>query len=400
MTGKLKRGVLGLLAGSFLVLTMINPIGAIGPDARSLGMGGASTAVADGAAAVYWNPANLALNPRKFTLLTGLGIEANNNALTGGDLQRLMSGADVSEFRSQLETEGLELNAQGVGEVSLSFGSLAFAGVPLAFAQATTDNDFWKVFFLIMEEEAPDPGIYSGTGNVNGCLLTAYTLSYARKLPLPGLFPLAVGISGKWLSGLSYGDITGNVNFTFPGIPDPVQNYYITKSANSGSGLAVDLGLGAKLTSLIQVGLVFENLTSSMQWSGTTTTERITGFDPITGKPITTKTEVAETYQTGLPPVTRLGIAFRPPILGLTLAGDIRMASGQTTYHLGLEWPLWILALRAGYATDPSGTGMFSAGLGLRLLAFHLDFAVASPTITDYTTAKAAKLALSGGLQF
>lgn len=398
MSGNWTSRAWGLVVGVFLVLMIVNFAGAIGPDARSLGMGGAGTAIADGASAIYWNPANLALNSGRISLLVGTGVEVSNSTLTFGDIQRLVSGADINVFRSQLETNGLNMDSQMVGGLGLSFGSLGMAGLPLGSANGVTDPGFWKVLFILMNGEIPPAGTYTGAGNISYSLVNAYTLSYARKISLPGI-PLAVGISGKWLSGMSYGDITGEFNFT-PPVADPAQNYTVTKEATNGTGMAVDLGLGMKLSSLIQVGLVFENLTGSMQWNGTTTREEITGFDG-SGNPIISETVVPETYQTTLPPVTRLGIAFRPPIIGLILAGDVRMASGRTTYNLGLEWPLWFLALRAGYASDPTaGTGMFSAGLGLNLLTFHLDFAVASPTITDYNSAKAAKFALSGGFRF
>ncbi|MDI3280464.1 MAG: hypothetical protein QJR13_03760, partial [Bacillota bacterium] len=146
-----------------------------------------------------------------------------------------------------------------------------------------------------------------------------------------------------------------------------ITEYKTTSIASQATGFGLDLGVQAKLTDLLVVGLKVQDLVSQASGTTKTSTETIDAYGNRT------TTESTQDWRPDLSPKLRAGVAFRPPT-GTTLAADLEQ---DGTLHLGAEQNLlWnALSLRAGAILAPNQLTEYRAGLGFNLWALHLDVA-------------------------
>lgn len=350
-----------VLAASILLLAPLAaqdiPLPGFAPkDARSLGMGGAFTAVSEGFSSLYGNPAGFASKKGELTILaptswlyirpTEENIALLRSAVTD-------DGAAVDALETLLTDNGLGGGGSlGIGYVGEGLGIGAFvtadayaAGDTLAGAVLDVDLQFNAVLGLARTVKVFGLGLTLG-GNLR---------PFYRAV---GDIPLSE-VVGAMMGTADPGDV------------------FLSKELISGFGLAADLGASLKLGAF-KLGLAVRDIAPAFQaYRNTVGDLADSGFVTSSGTP-------AGSF--ALTPNVVLGAQFHPDLGGFSRILDPRLlveiqdpvaairdrASFWNLVHAGAEVEaLGFLALRAGV-----NKGWLSAGLGLDLFFLEIDAAV------------------------
>jgi len=398
-----------------------------GSSVRALGMGNAYSALARGYEAIAWNPAMLA-STHGYGVTVGLPQatgELGNNAFSINDIlsyrDKNLSDADKQYLLGRVVNDDSTLQARGVFGVNalgFSIGSLAFSLSSAGYVQAQASRD-------AVELALNGNGAFSGTGNFfdlagsggNAWAATTLAGSYAMFFRTP-MGRLNAGVTAKRVWGAFLGEArddgsqvgtdtvnaTGQVIYTdypqgnFSGMGDIF-------GRSPGTGFGVDVGGALELSDRLTVSAALMNVFSSMSWksdrlryeranytimlggsgivSDTTSDSVLVGAE-INGDPQAVALRDSLLATQGFARMLRGGIAYR--VAGFTLGGDLqfRLSTGldrqpDVVAGGGAEYVvLGFLPLRAGFRTDFQKTTAISAGTGLRLGPFALDFSGAA----------------------
>ncbi len=343
--------VLAPLAGQDIPLSGFAP-----KDARALGMGGAFTAVSEGFASLYGNPAGFASKKGELTILaptSWLYVRPTEENIALLRSAATDESAAVDALETLLTDNGLGGGANlGIGYVGKGFGIGAFvtadayaAGDTLAGAVLETDLQFNAVLGLARTVKIFGLGLTLG-GNLR---------PFYRAV---GEIPLSE-VVGAMMGTADPGDV------------------FLSKEMISGFGLAADLGASLEMGAF-KVGLAVRDIAPAFQaFSNTVQGLADSGFVTSSGTPAGSFT---------LTPNVVLGAQFHPDLGGFSRILDPRLlveiqdpvaairdrASFWNLVHAGAQVEaLGFLALRAGV-----NKGWLSAGVGLDLFFLEIDAAV------------------------
>jgi len=398
-----------------------------GSSARALGMGNAYGALARGFEAIAWNPAMLASTHGygvTIGLPTGTG-EIGNNSFSIGDIldyrDKDLSDADKQYLLSRVVNDDSTLMgraAAGINALGFSVGSFAFSLSSSGYVQAQASRD-------AVEFALNGNGAFTGTGNFfdlagsggEGWGVTTLAGSYARHFTTPmGRLNAGVTVKRVWGSflgrarddgsqvGADTVDAVGHVIYTdypngdFSGLGDIF-------GRSPGSGYGVDVGGALELSDRLTVSAALINVIGSMSWKedrlryerafytvslGSNGIVRDTTADSVlVGSEIATDPQAVALRDSMLADARfsrqlRGSVAYR--MGGLILGGDLAMRLSHGLDRTpdvaaggGVEYTvLGFLPLRAGVRTDFHQTTAVTAGTGLRLGPFALDFSGAA----------------------
>lgn len=397
-----------------------------GSDARALGMGEAYTAVARNIEALDWNPANLGLPSRnRVSLIVGLpgiGVGFDNTVLSLGMIDQY-SGTYLTERDKQdildKMRDGIGINTQFTYDV---FGlSIKRFGIKYSI-QSVVHVTFSKApFDIVLNGISVGKTIELDDFDAKAALLGVTSFSYAHPLtpfigaPLKkvGVSDLVAGITLKHLAGLAYAEVET------PGSKIECNEYFwntegtaLVKVAGykldlnkdsegyspglSGSGLAVDLGVGATAGENLTVSLGVMNVLGSITWNKDTYKGVLTfsadslnvvevAQDTTDGDSLYTSTDTSYaigSFSTNYPAYLDLGVAYKlsPGVTWLAdeilLTADWRQGFGSgmgvsTTPRLAFgveDGFLWgFLPLRFGLAFGGGEGTITTYGFGLDL---------------------------------
>lgn len=325
--------MLGILCFSITALAME-------PDARSYAMGGAYTAVVKDASAVYWNPAMLPYI-RYTSLVLGGGVASD-------DVQAISDA--MNQFNNEeYESLNIDVNGQAAGIAALStrwFGFGLYGNINLD-AQAESK--------VVDQENVDFENLPENLGEAKGLMAANVradaALAMAKRF---NRFSLGLAVKGVTDSRIEQG------TYTYVPIdeskPDPVNND--VQIQRIGTGISSDLAVATSFTDRLRLGVVVQDIISSIEYEYTATADNVSTVKKESGK---------------LDPVVRAGVAFEPGF-GFTFAGDV---TSEGDIGLGLEKNLFWngLSLRGGYVSQDD-LQEYRAGLGLNLLWLHLDLGV------------------------
>ena len=369
-------------------------------DARSLGMGGTSTATADLGTAAWANPAMLTNQPVEddWSLLIGIGVFIRDDDdliddiddFQDADERREEADNPIDEARATLEMrriiDGIEDKAIAPEATALIALGIAFDSFAMAVsvrADAIAGGVVTDISCSIVEPGCDPSELFSedfNILNVDGVLTTEFGVSFARDFEIWDR-KLSVGIKPKIVEidvfSESESILTIDSDYDFA---EDQEN-----KKNEGTFETIDLGFAMDLTDSIRLGLNLRNL--------------ITDDFRVFEQTLSFDTEA------------RMGIAYHDDAVILAMDVDLtenepllpnETFGGLRTQYvmLGAEFHKWRyvnfrLGARKNVASDISSGAeeiIYTAGVGF-WLGFNLDV---SAIYNDHT----AGLFLQSGFQF
>ena len=363
---------------SVMLIMAAGPAAADSFSARTLGMGGAFTGIADDVSAVLYNPAGINQSGV-------LGIKAFTGFSTD-DFGSIKTMSDKIDNFSQNSLSSKDFYDKLPG-VELGGNSNVFIGANLKSLALSVDVN--SNFNLIKNEDDEKASFYNYTTAEGG-------LTLGNTLLDP---PLNIGT-------ISYGANLKMVNIMEEkhdidlSTSDP-QQLVIKKN---GQTFGLDVGVLAQVTDIVTVGAQIDNLWAD-DYELDVTEKKYTTYDQDQGwgglNDEDTYTEEANNQKRTM----RVGASIQIPVIGATLAADIDnfplMSEGdrEMVYHYGIEKNLFFnaLSLRAGsYTQGQDKDDFYTVGLGVNLLTAHVDLAIGS----DDRFKESITGVLSGSIKF
>ena len=386
--------------------------------ARSMAMGGALTALADGVDAAKYNPANLGLSGYQITsleLISG-GINISNNSFTLSDYNNYtgatLSTADKNDIMNMIPKEGLNVRADAeAAAMSLSLGNFVFRISAVGAADINLNKDILELVFYgntFSDSITVDGSYFDGVAYVQT------GLSYGHRIYQAGQRELSIGTTVKVIKGLAVEEmveLNGVAVTLMTGFDG--QGRMVARTAEGGTGYGIDIGAALRLNQNYTIGLRIKNALGNISWNRNAE-EHIYDFnlDTLTlgnssNIVYSTDTTISiASFSTRLPAVMNAGIAntsgkFRWAIdweQGFNRAPE---SSTKPRLSIGFEWlQLGMMPLRFGMSSGGNKGSSFSFGSGIDLSTVYLDFAAVTGTGFSMNSAKGLKLALSTGIRF
>ncbi len=370
-------------------------------NARSLAMGGAYLAVANGVEAPRWNPANLGLHNRPgFSMnLISFGAAFSNNSFSKNDYD-LYNGAFLtpqmkSDILGKIPDEGLSF------DVDTEVDALAFSWKNFALsisAESSAKMNLSRTFVDIALNGNQLDKVYDFSDSGGEAIaVSTVGLSYGRALYVPLFSDFAVGATFKYVIGLGHAEVIdayGVMGTTFDGAYGDARAK--VRHATGGRGVAADIGAAAMVSNKLTIGLTIRNFISSVKWNKevkiqeygvTADSLTVDSIDEFSADSLIDDYDLeldGDSFSKSLPAELRLGGAYRSG--RLLLSADYVQGfknrpgvSSKPQLALGAEFHLiGFLPLRAGIALGGSHGASSGAGFGLRIGTFEMNFAAGS----------------------
>ncbi len=387
--------------------------------ARSAGMAGAHVGLASGASASYYNPANLGLVTHRQTeiLLAGVGLNASNNSFSLADYNNytgsFLTDNDKQDILNKVPLEGLIISADAeASAMGVSFSKFSFNMTGFAASEANLGHDVLETLLY--------GNSFGDTISLNGMYGSGWSygsadFSFGTPIYTHGNRQLAVGLTAHYIKGLYFADVTkidataATLSTGFTG-----DGEISARTAEGGSGYAVDLGVALDLSKSYTVGLNFKNFASSINWDKNPQEQGYTfSFDSLNINNSSDSAVISSdfsrpiaSFKSGLPSTIRAGIAKTSGkfIWALDWEQGFKRAPGASSkpqISLGAEYSLvGFLPLRAGYSFGGRHGSQLAVGTGIRIPLLYIDAAVMTTGGTSASSNKGAQFALSAGLNF
>lgn len=416
-----KSIIKALLLALFLLLLWADQSTPLGlSNARSLGLGGAYTAVARDNEAPLWNPANLSFKDnRGFSLnLISIGVFVENNAFSLNDYNqyngKFWEDADKNKILGLIPASGLKLNAQAEATaLGLSIGSLSL----VTWASGVSDLSFPKDPFelLLMGNQTNDTISLEGTSG-EAYAYGVLSLSYGKSLYRKGEKEFGIGVNLKYLQGIIYQKVikaSGEVRVNEDQIEG--ESDLILHSATGGKGYGLDLGIATRLSKKWSLSLFLSNPISRIKWDRETEEK---GYEfQIDSLNLSNSDDdsvvLSQDYEkdidpfiTHLPLIAKAGVAYkaRKILLAFDWEQGFENGPGVTKtpkFSLGTELKIIsFLPLRSGISFGGKEGLSLSGGFGLNFGAVFLDIGIANKKALMPDDSKGIGISLGCGLRF
>jgi len=418
-------GAKSIIKALFLALLLLllwfdqsTPLGL--SSARSLGLGGAYTAVARDNEAPLWNPANLSFkdNRRSSLALFSLGVFVENNAFSLNDYNqyngKFWEDADKNKILGLIPASGLKLNTQAEASVmGLSIGSLSL----VTWISGVSDLSFPKDPFelLLMGNHINDTVSLEGTSG-EAYAYGTFSLSYGKSLYRKGEKEFGIGVNLKYLQGIIYQKIikaSGEVRVNENQIEG--ESDLILHSATGGKGYALDLGVATKLSKKWSLSLFLSNPVSRIKWDRETEERgyefqidslNLSNSDDDSVVLSEDCTRDIEPFVTHLPLIAKAGFAYKAKKILVAFDWEQGFKNGPGVsktpkFSLGSELKfISFLPLRTGISFGGKEGLSLSGGFGLSFGIVFLDVGIANKKALLPNDSKGIGISLGCGLRF
>jgi hypothetical protein len=365
---------------------------------RSLGMGGAYTAVARGQEALFENPANLALPdaPRWSAGIPTLTLGATTRGITPTDFWDLAHYDELDPGARDALLGRVPASGTGVDlEVRAPLAALQVQSFAFGIGYGVAGNHTVNRSIVDLVLNGYDASKTYSIENTTGFRADYwdFAAAYGRRVG-----PVALGATGRYLvaGGLvRSGLVAMDTVFTGP-LPTDLRVTYAGVRSSGGSGIGVDVGAAMEPIPGLTVGASVANLVNTLRWNEDLRLRTVVldRNDYENGDPqeILNRYERSEAPYTpagnprtgalaarlqddrdaGLPPVLRLGAAYHAAT-GTTVAaayqGELEANAFSGLFarqlSLGVQQRIPLVTLRAGLASDLDAGSLLSGGLSL-----------------------------------
>jgi hypothetical protein len=377
---------------SLLALAILGGTASAQDALRAWGLSGSMSAQARGLEAVGRNPALLA-DPAAdgfYFGLASLGLDLGNNTLSLSRYNEISGAVLDSQAKDDLLAEvpasGLRVDA-GLEASALGFrkGRFALTGQMIGRGGGNLDRD---VFELVLLGNEIDKAFSFEDTDGQGYAMGAATLSYAHPVKQGDDWSLSMGLNLHYLYGLfefRAVEASGGLYTSMDGLDGSARAEFLT--SRGGSGYAMDFGFAATVNEVWRLGLMWEGLLGSMNWSKEVehrlwvadAQDILLGQDDIDDAiEKSDSTWTGDPYSGDLPSTLRMGVLRDWSRITLALETEMRLRGlqGEATgpaAMLGAEWrALSWLRPRLGMSIGNEAQGAV-AGLGLHLGVFRMD---------------------------
>lgn len=388
--------------------------------ARSLGLGGAYTAVAKGFEAPFWNPANLSFkdNPGFNLNIFSLGVSVENNAFSLKDYNRYNGSfwdeGDKDKILSLVPATGLNLNAQAEACI-LGFSYPYFALVSWVTGVSDISLPKEPIELLLIGNQMEDTISLEGTSG-EAYAYAALSLSFSSPVYRNEEREIGIGVNLKYLQGIIYEKIvkaSGEIRIKESEIEG--ESDLILRSARGGRGYALDLGIAAKLNEKWTFSFFLSNPLSQIKWSRKTEEKgyqfqidslNLASSDDDSVVLSEDYEKDIEPFVTHLPAMIKAGFAYQGKKTLLSFDWEQGFENGPGVsktpkLSLGTELKLTrFLPLRAGISIGGKEGINLCGGFGLDLGAVYLDLGIANKKALTPDHSKGLGISLGCGLRF
>ena len=251
----------------------------------SLGLGGASTAIARGVEAVFWNPANLAFLPpdslNHEIRLWSLSFGAGNNSLSMDLIDEFgskhLTEGDKDKILAEISDDaGLKINLKVDANIlAVRYRNVVVGFEAMALGEGSIPKTLFENVFRGLERrkyEYDTDGFGVGIGRFSASY--GRIVARNRKIVLPRNYGnivitrMAVGVTASYIYGGGYARIEESriiVENTPQGLNADI--HILTRTSEGGSGIGFDLGFAAETQSGWQFGFAIDNVLGRVSWS-------------------------------------------------------------------------------------------------------------------------------------
>ena len=365
--------------------------------ARGVGMGGAYTALARGAHAPAWNPANLGLpdNPQGLSMdIFSVGAQLSNNSFTKSMYDqyngKYWDTQTVTDILDHVPSNGLAVDL----DVAMNF--LSFSYGRFAMTLGASGGGFLKmdktIFDLVLKGNELNKTYTLKNADGESMAVGYLGLSWGQPVEVDFVEHLSIGWTTYLLQGIAYGHLDDSdvlVKTTQAGFD--LDGSYQASSGLGNLGVGIDLGAAAQINEQWAASLCLANLFSRITWNK----KNKTNYGYFGGESLavldfsdedekddfqdSTWTEEGHDLSQGLPVTLRAGTTYEYEDFVFTadyVQGFSRRMWTVTTPQLalGTEWRRvhW-LPLRIGFAAGGNVGFGTSFGLGIRPGRFVFD---------------------------
>ncbi|MBN1559877.1 hypothetical protein JW998_06475 [candidate division KSB1 bacterium] len=392
------------ILNAFVFLAIPLTASEIFSNARQYALGGAYSAMAQGADALFSNPANLYLNhKRKFSMnILGIGAELSNNSISHVTYQRYVGDyldpEEIDYLLSRIPKEGVslrsdaKLQAFSIGYGPVAIGIRGFSTYSSLFARelfelAFKGNEINRIYRF-------DPVKGDGLSVVSAGVALGHSFYFENSV----IKNFGFGANFRYLYGLSYTRVTESSFFaqttysSMDGAGSIKAEY-----SEGGAGYGVTVGTTVALYNDFRASVVVENIYSTMDWDKRSrelsflfdiNEERIESILEANGTVdsliFTQDSSIAvDKFTTSLPSVLRLGLMLPLQANRWYLNYEYEQAFDETEFSavkrrfvLGVEFlPNRVFRFRIGASFGGNYENHYSGGMGLAFDRFCWDIA-------------------------
>lgn len=415
----MKRIVLGFIIVILLIFFLPGVASSwVESSARSLGLGGAYTALPRSSEAIFENPAFLALGRNSYFSFFSLGAKIENNSLSLKDYNtyngKFLEQKDKDKILSKVPENGLNLYGDlGASFFGVRVGKFGFASRILGISDLTFPK---KPLEILLFGNSFDQKVELEKIKGEAFLLFELAFSYGTKIKSFKKRPLFAGLNFRWIKGIFYQKITESSGF-FETQKNGIygKGDFAMKSAKGGWGFAFDLGFASFFNDRITLGLCFLNIINSINWNKNTKKK---GYR-ISANSLTLKnrdddsvyleedyTEDIGSFNSKLPLIIKGGISYR--LKNFVLSADLEQgfknnagSSKVPKLALGGEYnKLSWLHIRSGLIFGGKEKFAICWGWGIKIKPVFVDFGMSIKNSFWPSKGKGMGVLLSSGIMF